>query len=253
MSNVRRHRREQVFGIFKKTDKAPPQQSLIVEAAITATSLPEEVSRFLRLRHELNTADLMINVLDEEASARFSSSMQSMSIGKRLGLYVLDDANDSNPYCFITGGIAAGMVVHFNHDPEPRIEFGTLDAFEKFLRALRMENKELGEYPVPSPEHPNQMALAAVLAELSRAEDEDSEFLLCLYLPLLRGEHKGLLQQLGKHGSFFVREAVADAVGAARLPSTQDIIRSLAADPHPQVRAAAIRASKKLENPQRDA
>jgi len=242
-----------VFGIFKKNDKSQPQASQSSDSPPSAVSLPEEVLRFLCLRDELNTTELMINILDEHASAQFSSSMQSTSIGKRLGLYVLDDANDSNPYCYITGGVASGMVVHFNHDPEPKIEFDTLNAFESFLRRLRTNNQELGEVEIPSPAHPNQIALTAVLSEFARAEDEDSEFLLCLYLPLLRGEHRKLLEDLGAHKSFFVREAVAEAVGTAALPGSEGVVRMLATDPHPQVSSAAIRAAKKLGHSHRDA
>lgn len=242
-----------MFGIFKKNEKTARPASQSADSSPTATSLPEDVLRLLRLRDEINTPELMINILNEHASAQFSSSMQSMSIGKRLKLYVLDDANDSNPYCYIAGGVAAGMVVHFNHDPEPKIEFENLNAFERFLRELRATNQELGEFEIPSPAHPNQIALAAVLSELARAEDEDSEFLLSLYLPLLRGEHMKLIEELGAHESFFVREAVAEAIGTALLPGCEAIVRLLAEDPHPQVSSAAIRAIKKLGHSRRDA
>lgn len=176
-----------------------------------------------------------------------TESMQAISVGKRLGLIVLDDANDSNPYCLITVGVAAGMVVHFNHDPEPKIEFESFQDFEGFIRELHERHQELGEVEPAPPAHPNQVALAAVLAELGRAaEDPDSEFLICLYLPLLRGNHSRLLQELNSNESFFVREAIADSIGAGHLQNAGEIARILASDSHPQVRDAALRAQKNL-------
>lgn len=208
-------------------------------------NLPAEVLRLLRLRDELNAPDLMINVLDEDACLRRSQDLQSMSVGRRLALYALDDANDSNPYCYIGAGVAAGMVVHFNHDPEPRIEFDSVMAFEAFLRSLRDNGEELGTIDVASPAHPDQTALAAALRELMQGDD-DAEFLLCLYLPLLRGEHAALLTDLSVYDNFFVREALADVIGAGSLPGSDALLQSLTADAHPQVRNAAQRAAKAL-------
>ena len=243
-----------MFGIFKRSEKSARRPESDEQPRLQEASLPSEVVDLLRRRDELNAPALMINILDERASAKMTSSMQSIGVGKHLGLVVLDDANDSNPYCYITGGVAAGMVVHFNHDPDPRIEFGSLDAFETYLRDLRARNQDLGEVEVASPSHPNQVALAAVLSELTRAtDDENTEFLICLYLPLLRGDHRQVLERLGAHESFFIREAVAEAIGSAQLPESGAVVRALVADPHPQVRSAAIRASEMLKRAQRDA
>jgi hypothetical protein len=243
-----------VFGIFKRNDKSSHRPGPHVQPQPQEASLPSEIVSFLSRRNEFNTPDLMINVLDSATSAKMTAGMQGMSVGKHLGLVVLDDANDSNPYCYITGGIAAGMVVHFNHDPEPKIEFESLDAFERFLRELRARNQQLGEVEISAPAHPNQVALAAVLSELARAtEHEDTEFLICLYLPLLRGEHRQVLERLGAHENFFVREAVAEAIGSAQLPESGAIVRALVEDPHPQVRTAAMKASEVLKRGRRDA
>lgn len=238
-----------MFGIFVNDRKARAQGAELTKVPITARDLPDEVLRFLSLRDELNTPHLSINVLDEQASAKRSSALQGISVCRRLRLFALDDAEDSNPYCYIGAGVAAGMVVHFNHDPEPRIEFETLDDFEHFLRQLRSSDQPLndGDVDMPSPAHPNQIALAAVLSELSRGEDDDSEFLICLYLPLLRGEHRALLRELATHTSFFVREVLAEVIGTARLPGAQALLRALANDPDPQVRDAAHRASRQIE------
>ena len=243
-----------MFGIFKKNDistRGPDSRELQVPYEDV---LPSEVLAFLSRRSDLNSPELMINVLDVDTSAEMTSAMRSIGVGRHLGLVVLVDANDSNPYCYITGGVAAGMVVHFNHDPEPRIEFESLHSFEAFLLGLRSRGQELGEVEVASPSHPSQVALAVVLSELARAtEDVNAESLICLYLPLLRGEHAKVLEILATHESFFVREAVAEAIRSALLPESGAVLRALAADSHPQVRSAAVRASEILQHVRRDA
>src|SRR4051812_18459367 len=47
-------------------------------------------------------------------------------IGKSMGLFVLDDANDSNPYCYVTRGPARGCILHLYHDGDPAIEYSSL-------------------------------------------------------------------------------------------------------------------------------
>src|SRR5215471_4511401 len=50
-------------------------------------------------------------------------------LGKPLGLSVLDDANDSNPFCYVTGGPAKGCILHLYHDGDTAIEYSSLAAF----------------------------------------------------------------------------------------------------------------------------
>lgn len=240
-----------MFGIFKKKrEAAPPTQ---VRPTVRSAPLPEEVLTFLRKREDFNESMLRINVLDEQECTVATDQLQGISTAERLGLIVLDDANDSNPYCYITRGIAAGMVVHFNHDPEPTIEFASLSEFEHFLRGLKLEHKELGEDLLQAPAHPKQEALAQAILELALLEDdEDAEFLICLYLPLLRGRHPNVLEEIATHPSFLVREALANACGGARLPGSEIILQKLMADAHIQVRNAAGRAEKQLVVAQRD-
>src|SRR5439155_24045058 len=90
-------------------------------------SLPADVVVLLRRRDEFNDAELGIHLLDEQ---RALAKLDASSVWGRLGLVALDDAEDSNPYVLITRGICRGMVAHFFHDPEPQVEFATLQDFE---------------------------------------------------------------------------------------------------------------------------
>jgi len=209
------------------------------------TTIPPEAVDFLREAARLNDSKLGIHVLDAAASSRQTEQMRGISVCDRLGLVVLDDANDSNPYCYITKGATAGIVVHFSHDPEPRIKFVSLEAFRAFLASLRDTRQELWSVEIPSPAHPQQGLLAAHLGDLAaQALDDAAEFLICLYLPLVRGDASSVLARFLASESFFVREAVAEVIGTARLSDSRDLLKELREDKHPQVRKAAERASK---------
>lgn len=134
------------------------------------------------------------------------------------------------------------MVVHVFHDDQPRIKFANLKSFKQFLLDLRKNEEDLWTVETSSPAHPNQALLAKCLEELAeRPVDDDTEFLILLYLPLLRTDAATVLERFLSNESFFVREAVADVVGAARLPDCEGILAKLSVDEHPQVRSAAER------------
>jgi hypothetical protein len=232
-----------MIGLFRRKGSSQESQ----DAGELPTDTPEEVRELMRNRESFNEPDLQINILSEAASAKYTGAMRSMSVGNELGLVVLDDANDSNPYCYVANGPAAGMVVHFNHDPEPKIEFLNLKAFQDFLIELRNRSEPIWSAEIPSPAHPNQELLVRSLTELAESPpDDDVQFLICLYLPLLRGERVELLSQLSRSEDFFVREAVADHIGAFQFSGSEALVLDLANDAHPQVRSAAMRAIKAM-------
>jgi hypothetical protein len=194
----------------------------------------------LRRREQFNDPELRINLLDEkDALARLTSDF----IWGRLGLITLDDAGDSNPYVLITRGVCAGMVAHFFHDPEPRIEFESLRDFEHHLSELRRRRVAIDEEDRVPPGHRNQALLSGALLELACADDDsDAAWLICLYADLLLEDEFGVLNVLAIHDDFFVREVAAEALGRVDAPHGAALLNQLAKDGHGQVAAAAQRS-----------
>ena len=204
--------------------------------------LPPEVREFLDRAAEFNSGPLGIHVLDPAESARQTALLREMEVADRMGLIQLDDANDSNPYCYITSGPAAGMVIHFSHDPEPVIKFPSLDFFAGFLIALKAQDTALWDTEKSAPEHPDQMALGLALRELAGSDDEHAQFLICTYLPTLRADPAAVLGTLAAHPDFFVRESTAEVLGVARIADSRGLLETLAGDRHGQVKSAAQRS-----------
>ena len=206
-------------------------------------SLPPDVRELQSRCDELNSSEQQIHINTAAECISYTEALRSIGVGRRLGLIALDNANDSNPYCLITLGVAAGMVVHFFHDDEPMVEFDGLPAFERFLLDLRAgAAKRWWETERDVPVHPRQAELAAAIEDVHSSEDEDIERCTVMYMAMLGGEHRRLLQALSIHSSMYVREAVAETIARGRVTGVADLLPTLAQDSKFQVRAAARRA-----------
>lgn len=196
----------------------------------------ESAEAFLRSVDELRRPDLRINPLTPEQSIDATGRMRGLTIGNELGLVVLDDANDSKPYCLITRGVASGMVVHFSHDPEPRIRFASLDAFADSLRTAVANGLDIDELPHgPVPALADQDALARHLRSLVEREDDEAETLACLFVPLVDPARVDILDTVAGSDSFYIREATAEHIAAHPSVEHFEIAERLAKDSHSQV------------------
>ena len=97
-------------------------------------SVPEDLLLYLESGHFIKSNETRINCLSFEESKDYSAAMNSIPEYQSLGLWVLDDANDSNPYCYVTKGSCKGAIIHFRHDDEQTIKFSCL---QNFLSALK--------------------------------------------------------------------------------------------------------------------
>lgn len=173
-----------------------------------------------------------VNCLSFEAAAKYTFQIAGIPTGHRMGLWVLDDANDSNPFCYISKGPCMGAIIRFSHDPEPEIYFPKLNPFLAALTALGISGADIDE--LKKAKHMG-FALSQRLAELCGEDTEDSVFLICTYLPVCADLGEDTKKALSVHEDFFVREAFAAYL--TEHPSVDDLAFAevLASDKHPQV------------------
>jgi len=207
-------------------------------------SIPSEVADFLSEAQHLNNEPLGINILTAEKSRAYSEALRQFTATAELGLVTLDDANDSNPYCYISNGPLAGMVLHYTHDDSPQIAFANLQAFRAALEGIRAQNVAIWDLPeaTPKPTSPISGLAAAAVELLTHPDADHAEWLLCLYLPLLPLQTEELLEALSRHDSFFVREALALEIAKRPASNMLGAAERLANDPHPQVARPGERA-----------
>lgn len=114
--------------------------------------------------------------LDLDAACEYTKMLIGIPVAGRLGLWALNDANDSNPYCYISKGPCAGAVMLFSHDPEPEIRFFSLASFISSISAVA-DLEDL------RPEPDLSFDLDSEIASLLEEDTDDSAFLLATYLP----------------------------------------------------------------------
>jgi len=185
-----------------------------------------------------------IRCLPFEAAKLYTQQILQIPVAARLGLWVLDDANDSNPFAYISKGPCAGMVVHVRHDDDWEVAF---PSFRRFLAAM-VDAGTRGLAIDEVAREPINAALDPAIFELARDGSDDATALIVAYLPAAALLQKATKEILVAHDDFFVREAFGEFV--SENPSAEDLglAQQLAADRHAQVARAgmgALRAVKR--------
>jgi len=121
-----------------------------------------------------------IHCLPFHNAHEYSQKMQGISAVDRLGLWMLDDANDSNPFAYISKGPCAGMVIHFSHDSEAEIAFSALKGFLAALHDAGARGLDIDEIT----KEPIRVPLDHTIQELAAEGTDDATFLLNINLPI---------------------------------------------------------------------
>lgn len=201
-------------------------------------SAPPDLVAFYESGELPSYPDSRIHLLPFGEARAYTLDMQGVPVFERLGLWALDDANDSNPYAFVSKGPCAGMVMHVSHDGDARVAFANLATFLAALGAAGDNGQDIDDLA-----HDQlRLALDAEIENLAREDSEDAIFLISTYLPSSAPLGEVARDALLVHEDFFVREALAGHL--ARHPRAQDAAsaQKLATDAHPQVAAAGKKA-----------
>ena len=209
--------------------------------------LPEDVLAFLRDAEMFRDERLGISPLTVDLCTLQTKQLREIDVPAELGLIVLDDANDSNPHCLITSGPAAGMVVHFCHDPEPVLRYPGLTHFLSALRTAHDQGLSLGQLPAPALEvHPDQTELVAHLRSYLGRKDEGASTLLHILYPLMDPKNIEILRETALHPDFLVRETAARFIAAHRHVAHREVAIILSSDAYLQVAEPAQQAVRAI-------
>ena len=153
-------------------------------------------------------------------------------------MIALDDADNSNPYCYVTKGPVRGAILYLCHDGESGVAFASLHDFLAASDSAIANGTWLDDIP-----HDDTLAgldrkavgdhVRGILGDEERVEE------LCVLLPLLDTTDVALMTALS---DFFVREALAVMLVSHPNSNLQAICEQLACDRHPQVAGPGMRA-----------
>ena len=176
--------------------------------------------------------DSRINVLSFEAALSTTQQMCGIPAVDSLGLWVLDDANDSNPYGLITKGPYRGFVVHFSHDPEPEIKFDSLGGFLAEVQRVGQSGGDIDDF---APTIDQRLDCSDDIIRLVQEDTEDSIWMLCLYLTGSPNLSSSAQEAVAAWDDFYAGEALALWLKKHGSAADLAIAEKLAAADHPQV------------------
>lgn len=188
-----------------------------------------------------NAPDLFINLLKLDDSLDYTAGIQDTFIGEPLGLVVLDDANNSNPFCYVTRGPARGLILHLKHDDASAFAFSSMS---RFLHAIgnAIETRKTIDGLVFDTNFASvgQSELSAYLG--NQCEHDGIAEVICVMITLLHEPPKALVDLLVAHDDFYVRESLAEFIALNPRETLLPTATMLAGDPHAQVARPGERA-----------
>jgi hypothetical protein len=209
-------------------------------------SAPADLVTFYRNAQLPVYPESRINCLPFDRAEECTRDMSGISVAERMGLWILDDANDSNPSAFISRGPCTGMIIHFSHDPEPQIAFSSLKRFLEAMHDAGQRGIDISEVEREAISIP----LDKELRELAVEDTDDATFFLTTYLPISAALENETLTALVSHNDFFVREAFAAFLARTASDDYLALAEQLAGDAHPQVarqgKTALIAVKRKI-------
>ena len=209
-------------------------------------SAPPDLVAYFYAGHFRVRSESRINCLGLEAAATYTTALVGVGLGSRLGLFALDDAEDSNPYCYISRGPCAGAVFHLCHDGACAIQFSSLSSF---LTALDALPKDQDIHFDLRPEADIVFDVVPAIEQLISAEDADMDMMIPVYLPVARGLSSDLRSRLATCSDFFVREAFAIWLRDFGTREDLPLAQNLASDSMSQVARPAQQAVARLRRP----
>jgi hypothetical protein len=198
--------------------------------------LTDDILAFLR-----HVPAVPFGPLTPEDALRVTKELWAQApLAEEMGLVVLNDTHDSNHYCVITRGPAAGAVVFVPHDDGASFAFPNLRVLEDVMVRAGLDGTEIWDIdPAPPTPHPNQRPLRDHLRAALAGARDDAANVVGMLLPLLDPEDVETLRLVAADRNFLIRESGASFMASAPRPSHVPLLEALVADDYPQVQRPA--------------
>lgn len=184
-----------------------------------------------------------IQFIEFDAALEYTKALAGWLIPNELGLWVLDDANDSNPFCYITKGPCRGAILHLHHDDDSTVDYPDLQSFVAAMHAAGSDGIDIDDMAKPAAP---SFDCVDVIRSLLQDESEESESMVCLYLGCSGELPDELVADMAGNESFFIRESIGRWL--SKHPSEQHLAHAeaLASDNFPQVSVQGAAAKKAI-------
>ncbi|AUM14707.1 hypothetical protein [Ketobacter alkanivorans] len=183
----------------------------------------------------------------DESIRRHKEFIEFDPIYEELGLVPLDDANDSNSYCYVLKTPMKGCIFHYSHDGDRLFKFSTLDSWVESLNKAGKESKDIDD--VDYEKRVDSKDVPGLCNYIESTYDKDSDYYSEGTVYLIQGLDErciGLVEKLSTNGDFFIREAVAQLISDKPNKLYREVALKLSSDGYEQVSRPAKDALKKI-------
>lgn len=176
--------------------------------------------------------DLRIEFMSLEGALDYTQALARWWVPDELGLWALNDANDSNPYGYITKGPCKGAILHFFHDDGPTVDFPDLASFVAAMEAAGQAGLDIDL--MKKTEKPTYDCKEAIESLLQEGNIEN-ETMICLYIDCSEDLPDHLVTEAAEHESLHIRESIAIWLTRNPAPQHLPLAKALAEDRAGQV------------------
>lgn len=199
--------------------------------------LPQDLIKYFKTMPLKKYKDSRINPLTiDQSLSTYEAACEYDPVVTELGFIPLDDANDSNPYGYLTKTPLAGHIMHYNHDGDRRIKFSTISQWVDELNRLGENNLDIDEAIFKKNISCPQMEL--LIKYIIEDYDPDSCFFSDSTTYLVSClNHKGIeaAEIILKTKDFFIKEELAKMIQQKPHKTFLEVAKKLSKDNHEQV------------------
>lgn len=212
--------------------------------------IPTELESYFISRPLSEYPDSRIHPLSmSESIERHKEMSEYEPIYKELGLFPLDEAEDSNPYCYVSKTPMKGRIFHYTHDDLPLFKFSNIDNWVNALNTTGASSED-----IDNTDYEGRIDAEDVI-QLCRHIDSnynhDSHEYSKSTVHLIQGLDEycfHLIDKLSKNSDLFIREAVARLIGEKPTATYKKVAERLVSDDYSQVSRLAQNALNAMNN-----
>lgn len=179
---------------------------------------PADLLEFYENKKQLSCPELGIDILNSQSAIEVNDDDLGIPVFERLGLWQLNKTNTSNPFCYISKGVCAGMVMQYYHDEGSFIAFSSLN---EFYKAIEEAIKTDIYIDYIEPVSPIKNKATEEIENLCDEDLDEAVFLIALYLTVCDEIPQRTKSKLVAHPDFFVKEEFA--LWLLKHPKAEDL------------------------------
>lgn len=168
-------------------------------------------------------------------------------IYRELGLFPLDDAEDSNPYCYVSKTPMKGRIFHYMHDDLASFKFSNINNWVNALNQTGALSKDIDETDYEERIDAKSVIELCRYIESNYDSDNNKYSEGTVYLIQGLDEHCfNLIEKLSQNSDLFIREAIAKLINDKPSSTYKKIAETLASDDYNQVSSIAKNALREI-------